>query len=114
MSFQKKVERALYCILVAVLIWSAMVFTVSICLYQDYIIRINTLENKMAKELSPARKTALARLKKVGKEQSAYELQIKINTLDALVKRGCATIRFGEGSATWPRSCIYYKAKQEE
>ncbi len=63
-------------------------------------------------KLSEAQERALGKL--TGQWQSAYELQLGLNTLDSLVRKNLVEINAGIGALWFPRTEISYRLKNGE
>ncbi len=61
----------------------------------------------MSKKLTPLQAETLERL--TNKWESSYGLQARLDTLDALVKRGLAERKYELGSMAFPHSSIKYR-----
>jgi len=59
-------------------------------------------------KITNSQQSALSKLKK-DKWLSSYDLQIGINTLNALVRKGLAVSKRTDGAMAFPRSCIFFK-----
>ena len=63
--------------------------------------------------LTTLQQAAVIKLREFTEFKSAYSLQMGRNTLDALVRKGIADQKVGEGAMFCPRTAISYKIKEE-
>jgi len=61
-------------------------------------------------KLSPAQKQVLVKME-AGKWYSAYDLQVRISTLEALRERGLLDCRSGLGSIFSPRTDVLFRKR---
>jgi hypothetical protein len=61
----------------------------------------------MNKKLSPKQMNLYIKMDYTWK--SAYELRARLDTLQAVVKKGYAESYYGLGSSAFPRSCIMFR-----